>query len=75
MTQPLSPRAEKAALIAANPEAYKICEGCDSIVAARAATCPNCHAYRFDADPESVRQHATALGARDQVSVVAEDLV
>jgi len=74
MSQSLSDRAAKAAKIANNPDAYKICEGCDSIVASRVATCPNCHAYRFDEDHEAIKRHALILGTREQASVVAEDL-
>jgi len=75
MSQSLSDRAAKAAKIANNPDAYKICEGCDSIVAARVATCPNCHAYRFNEDHEEIKSHALMLGTREQASVVAEDLL
>ncbi len=74
MSQSISERAAKAAKIANQPDAYKICEGCDSIVAVRVASCPNCHAYRFNHDQEEIRQHALALGAREQASVVADDL-
>lgn len=73
-TQPPPSRAETAAKIAANPSAYKICEGCDSIVGAGAALCPNCHSFRFDASAEQVIRQAQILGAREQTSVTAEDL-
>lgn len=71
---PLSSRAEAAAKIAANPRAYKICEGCDSIIGASATLCPNCHSYRFESSPQRVIEQATLLGARDQKTVTAEDL-
>jgi len=74
MSHTLSERAARAAKIANQPDAYKICEGCESIVAVRVATCPNCHAYRFDHDVNRIRQHAIALGAREQASVAAQDL-
>ncbi len=67
-------RQAKAAQIAANPSAYKVCEGCDSIVGSGAVLCPNCHSYRFDASPERVIQQARALGSREQTSVTAGDL-
>lgn len=67
-------REAKAARIAANPAGYKVCEGCDSIVGAGVVLCPNCHSYRFDPTPESVRKQAMALGAREQRSVTAGDL-
>jgi len=67
-------RAETAAKIAANPAAYKVCEGCDSIVGAGAALCPNCHSFRFDTTAEQVIRQARILGAREQTSVTADDL-
>jgi hypothetical protein len=67
-------REAKAARIAANPAAYKVCEGCDSIVGSAVVLCPNCHSYRFDPSPESVRRQALALGSREQTSVTAGDL-
>jgi hypothetical protein len=67
-------REAKAARIAANPAAYKVCEGCDSIVGAAVVLCPNCHSYRFDDAPEAVRRQALALGSREQTSVTAGDL-
>lgn len=71
---PLPNRAAAAAKIAANPTGYKVCEGCDSIVGAGAALCPNCHSYRFDASPERVVFQARLLGSREQTSVTADDL-
>ncbi|MEI7958794.1 MAG: hypothetical protein WCI40_06770 [Verrucomicrobiota bacterium] len=70
----LKERASKAAKIIAKPTEFKVCEGCDSIVAARVATCPNCHGYRFDEQPESVVEQARLLASRAQTSVVADDL-
>lgn len=75
MPDPQSPsRAATAAKIIANPSAYKVCEGCDSIVGAGAALCPNCHSFRFDATPERVILQAKILGSREQTSVTADDL-
>lgn len=67
-------RLAKAKQIAANPIAYKVCEGCDSIVGADTAICPNCHGYRFDDDPSRVVDQALELGTREQRSVTANDL-
>ncbi len=67
-------RLAKAREIANNPVAYKVCEGCDSIVTAEVVICPNCHGYRFDGDPERVVDQAVELGTREQRSVTAEDL-
>lgn len=69
-----SDRAASAARIIANPFAYKICEGCDSIVGASTVLCPNCHSYRFDAAARRVVEQARLLGSREQTSVTAEDL-
>jgi hypothetical protein len=44
----LAARGERAEQIKRRPELYKVCEGCESIVVVDAATCPNCHGYRFD---------------------------
>lgn len=49
--------------------------GCDSIVATKVNICPNCHAYRFEADESFVVAQAKALSTREQNSVVAEDLL
>lgn len=67
-------RARRAQKIAENPSKYKICEGCESIVAAKVHICPNCHSYRFEDDHECVIRQARALGAREQQSVISEDL-
>lgn len=70
----LKERAQKAEKIIAKPTEFKVCEGCESIVAARVATCPNCHGYRFDASPAAVVEQARLLASRAQTSVVADDL-
>jgi len=72
MTQ--TERLAKAREIANNPVAYKVCEGCDSIVTAEVVICPNCHGYRFDKDPSRVVDQAVELGTREQRSVTADDL-
>jgi hypothetical protein len=71
----LSERAKKAEKIIARPQGYKVCEGCDSIVTGRVATCPNCNGYRFDVSPEAVIAQAKLLATREQTSVAAEDLL
>ncbi len=70
----LSERARKAERIIAKPTDYKVCEGCDSIVTSRVATCPNCHGYRFDDDPDTVITQARLLASRPQKSVASDDL-
>ena len=67
-------RAEAAARIIANPLAYKVCEGCESIVGSTVALCPNCHSFRFDASVTRIVEQARILGARDQTTVTASDL-
>ncbi len=71
---PLSDRAARAQKIIAAPDRFKVCEGCDSIVAERVITCPNCHGYRFDETPERVIEQAQILASRPQQSVTAADL-
>lgn len=72
-SQPES-RQAKASRIVSNPGAYKVCEGCDSIVGAGAVLCPNCHSFRFDPAAQRVVEQATLLGSRDQTSVTSNDL-
>jgi len=70
----LADRARRARRIVRNPGHYKVCMGCDSIVAAKVNICPNCHAYRYEIDESFVVAQAKALSTREQNSVVAEDL-
>ena len=70
----LTARAQRAAQIAREPEHYKVCEGCESIVVLDAATCPNCHGYRFDTDPARVVEQAEILGKRLPTSVPPSEL-
>ena len=67
-------RLKQAEKIAAQPQQYKVCEGCGSIVVARAVTCPSCHAYRFDGSPERVVSQAKELALKNPVSVTTSDL-
>lgn len=71
----LAERARKAEKIIAQPDQFKICEGCDSIVAERVATCPNCSGYRFESQPEAVIEQARLLASRQQMGVSAQDLL
>ncbi len=70
----LDQRAQQAAKIIQNPASYKVCMGCDSIVASRVTLCPNCHGYRFEDDRNHVVSQARELGSREQHSVIASDL-
>lgn len=67
-------RLKQAEKITSHPEQYKVCEGCGSIVVARAVTCPSCHAYRFDAAAARVVLQARELAARAAHSVLSSDL-
>jgi hypothetical protein len=71
----LTERAQLAAEIVEHPRRYKICEGCDSIVARRVATCPNCFGYRFNTGQKAIINQARVLGSREKTSVTAEDLL
>lgn len=71
----LAARAERAAMIARQPDLYKVCEGCESIVLREAVTCPNCHGYRFDLDPRRVVEQAEVLGKRLPTSVPPSELL
>jgi rRNA maturation endonuclease Nob1 len=70
----LAARAERAAQIVKEPEFYKVCEGCESIVTREATTCPNCHGYRFDDEPDRIRSQAEILGKRLPTSVPPSEL-
>lgn len=70
----LADRAKRARRIVRNPALYKVCMGCDSIVASKVNICPNCHSYRYRGDEDFVVAQAKTLSTREQNSVVAEDL-
>ena len=70
-TDPQS-RRQRVATMLRQPQAWQICCGCDSVIAAKRPVCPNCGAYRFltfEAGPVAVerairkleRQKNTAL--------------
>jgi hypothetical protein len=69
-----SERLKQARKIMDDPGKFKICEGCESIVVAKAHLCPNCHAYQFETDPDKVKEQAGILSRREQRSVIATDL-
>ena len=71
----LMERAKRAKRIVRNPAQYKVCVGCESIVAAKVHICPNCHSYRFESDQDLVVAQAKTLSSREQHSVVSEDLL
>jgi len=72
--QPLNQREQAALVIMKNPENYKVCGGCDSLISHRARICPNCHAYRFDPSPEAVIKQPDLLSRRAQNTVTPDDL-
>ncbi len=72
-SESLHERARRADKIVRNPARYKICAGCDSIVAQKVTICPNCHSYRFEAKRECVVAQARALGQRHAQSVLLSD--
>ena len=63
-------RLDKAKLIIDRPADFKVCEACGSIVSETTAACPNCNAYRFDANPDYVVEQAVLLASREQRSVM-----
>jgi Zn finger protein HypA/HybF involved in hydrogenase expression len=70
----LAERAARAQKIIEAPQNYKVCEGCDSIVTRRVATCPNCHGYRFNLDEDEIIAQAKVLASRPQTSVTEWDM-
>ena len=71
----LAARSERAAQITRQPELYKVCEGCESIVVRDAVTCPNCHGYRFDTEARRVVSQAEILGKRLPNSIPPSELL
>ena len=70
----LAKRAARAQKIIEAPRKFKVCEGCDSIVARHVATCPNCHGYRFNCNEDDIVAHARLLASRPQTSVTESDM-
>ena len=71
----LDSRAVRGRRIFTNPEAFRICLGCESIVKRRVNICPNCKSFRFCDHPLAIMFWAKALGGREANSVLPEDLV
>lgn len=69
-----SSRLAQALVILLQPELYKICEGCDSIVTRGTRICPSCHAYRFIDDVDVVVKQTKKLSISEQQSVTKNDL-
>ena len=67
-------RQKQAAKILEQPDDYKVCEGCGSIVTIRTSRCPSCHAYLFDESSDRVVAQAKLLAARQASSVLSSDL-
>lgn len=67
-------RIKQAEKILEQPEDYKVCEGCGSIVTLRTVSCPSCHAYCFDENGERVKKQAKLLARREAHSVLSSDL-
>jgi len=68
-----SDRTSAADKIRNNPDHYKVCEGCGSIVVSKAGVCPNCNAYRFDSSAEAVLKQVDILVARQPLSIDKRD--
>lgn len=65
-----SERREQASQIITKPNGYKVCCGCGSIVTKKVVLCPNCHAYQYDLDSESVIARAKKLGKQERHTTV-----
>lgn len=68
-------RREMATTIANDPSSYKLCAVCGAIVDKAATSCPDCYAYRFDADPGHVADAALDLAVKPQTAVSHFDLM
>ncbi len=64
---------EIATTVVNDPTSYKLCEVCGAIVDKASATCPDCQAYRFDADPVRVSDRAVDMAAHPQQAVSRHD--
>lgn len=70
----LDKRLQQALVILLQPENFKICEGCDSVVTLKTVICPGCKAYRFNGNIEDIITHTEMLAERQQQTVTDEDL-
>lgn len=66
---------EIATTVVNDPTSYKLCAVCGAVVDKEAPVCPDCAAYRFDANPEHVQNRALDLGARPQTAVTHLDVL
>jgi hypothetical protein len=57
-------RKERCHAVLLEPEKYKICNGCQSLLFAQTIFCPFCNSYGFEHDPEAIRGMASLLGNR-----------
>ena len=64
---------EIATTVVNDPANYKLCMVCGAIVDKASATCPDCLAYRFDADPAAVADRALDYAAHPQHAVSHHD--
>lgn len=62
-------RKEMANTVINDPQSYKVCLVCHAIVDRDVVSCPDCYAYRFISDPQSVADQAIDLGAKEQTAV------
>jgi hypothetical protein len=60
-------RSAAAAAIASNPETYKVCDQCESIMRRTASHCVICHSYRWREELYEVVRMAQLLGSREPV--------
>lgn len=67
-------RLEQALVILLQPELFKICEGCDSIVTVKTVICPSCKTYRFNENLDDIIEHTKEISVKEQQSVTDEDL-
>jgi DnaJ-class molecular chaperone len=67
-----SERADLARKVVAQPQNYKICRGCDSIIDGGQTICPFCHGYGFDTDEKDVQVRAVELSIKEELSIPQE---
>jgi len=67
-------RLAQALVILLQPELFKICEGCSSIVTVKTVICPSCKAYRFNVNTDDVIAHTKDISVKTQQSVTDKDL-
>lgn len=70
-----SDRKEIATSITNDPTAYKLCLVCGAIVDKSVDSCPDCYAYRFDANAEAVANAALDLAVKPRQAVSHLDMM